>query len=320
MSDAILEDVSENEAEEAVNEEYVNDVRLDAIEALVENRAKEIQSEVDESILPDDDEAIENVDPEPEPETKEETILVKIDGEEVEKPLSEVVKSYQKDSTNGKRMEENALERKRLEKDRTDFEQEKASFKAPAPKPVELNENYVDELSAALDDLSLGDDEEKEAAALKLKELLSERGDNPAIPSEALISEATRQATKNVRMEIDYDNAQNKFVNDYPDIVNDTVLKGMFDKKLDEVIPYSITFDEAFEKAGAEVRQWKTELLKGYVKEDPKPTVSDKVALKERLPREPVSAGRTAVKAPAAKPETTQDVIARMRADRGQPL
>ncbi len=311
--EAIQEDVSEEVVEETVVETDIkqNDDRADAIEALASQREAEILAESGKQVeeeaeeaeeIPTDDDAT----PKPE-EPKEQLVKVKIDGEELELPISEVVKGYQKDATASKRLDQAAHERQELEQLHADIE---ARTKQEEAKEEQLSTDddltVAEKISTALDDMAVGSDEERLAAANALQELFG-RGDNPTIN----VDEIAQQAAQQTRLQMQYDNAQQQFANDYQDIVSDPTLHQMATNVLNDAIPKSQTYEEAFKTAGDTIRQWRDNLT-GTT------TVSDKVALKQRLEQEPNKIGSRAEPTPKQKPETPADIIAAMKAARGQ--
>lgn len=320
--DAIQQDVSEevqNEVTEVENTEVENkpvDVRHDAIEALAEQRAEEIAAEVEPEVV----EAVEEEPTEPEQEETERLIKVKVDGEEVELPLTEVVKGYQKDATASKRLDEVAEERRLLEKKEVELAEAMAKLESK-PEQEEQPSSDVDSSTAerladAIDELSVADNEaDRIKAATALKELLGGRGDNPAIQEDELVSQAARQATEEALLRIQYTNAQTKFAEDYQDIVEDPILYQMAVNAFQEAVPKSQTYDEAFKAAGEATRQWKEQLVS---KDREAHSMQDKKALKEQLEQDPVSIGSRAEKPPAKKPESPSDIIAAIAASRGQ--
>jgi len=309
--EAIQKDVSDEVAENATEdtvEPTAADARLDAIEALAEQRETEILAEANEEVIDESEEAAEEPTETEEDPEQEELVRVKVDGEEIELPISEVVKGYQKDATASKRLEQAAAERQELDAMRDELN-------ARANKPAEelpdegANSKLAEEIRSLYDDISVGTDEEVIEANKKLQGLLSGRGDNPAIQNDQVVSQAAQQ----VRQQIEYDSARSQFVDDYQDIANDPTLYQMAENVLSEAIPKSRTYEEAFKTAGDTIRQWKDGLT------GTQNVVSDKVTLKERLPKEPVSTGARAIPQPQKKPETPSDIILAMKASRGQP-
>lgn len=300
----VLEEVESNEK---IAIETAEDERYNAIEAMANQRAEEIAEEVSEVGEKEIEE--EPINP------IEKLVKVKVDGEEIELPLAEVMKGYQKDASGSKKLEQAAQERQQLDRDKAEFEALKQNYSPPEAEEAEIQPSddvdFTSKLRDAMDDLSIGSEQEQANAANVIKDLLG-RGDNPAIQEEQIVSQATKQATHDVLMEIQYNSAHEKFVGDYQDIVNDETLYRMAFDKFDAAVPQSGTYEEAFKKAGDEVRQW----MGGI---SGKSEVSDKIALKEQLSSEPTGVGTRAQRAPVKEPDTLSDIVLAMKAGRGQP-
>lgn len=311
--ETIQEDVSE-ESEAVVNEadNQAVDVRADAIEALADKREAEILAESGEDASDESDEAVEEPTDDEEvvqEETeKEPMVKVKVDGEEQELPLSEVIKNYQKEATADKRLREAAEERHRLEQLRNEIEQERS-------KPVEeeqLPDNDADltdaeRIAAAFDNLSYGTDDEKAEASRELKALLG-RSDNPTIPVEQITQQAAQQAI----YQMQYQEAEKRFLEGYQDIVSDPTLYQMAANEYSKQLQNAETYEQAFTAAGDAVRQWKDKLIGGASK------TSSRMELKQNLPKEPNKLGSRVESAPVEKEETPSDIIAAMARARGQ--
>ena len=313
--DTIPEDVLE-EVESVDNTENEEtkpvDKREDAIKAMAEQRALDIAAEVAE--LEPTEEAVDDT---------EQLIKVKVDGEELELSLEDVVKGYQKDATGSQRLTQAAEERKALDAEKEAFkleqEQHKEQLATQEAKPEQdqqlskdVDNDFVEHLRDAMDDLSVGSEEEQLKAATAIKELLG-RGDNPTIQEDTIVSQAAQQATESALAQIDFNEAKKKFVDDYQDIASDATLYQMATNAYYKAAPQSQTHEEAFKKAGDSIRQWRDGLVNNQ-----KDEVSEKIALKEQLPKEPVTSGKRAAPKPEEKEPTPSDIIAGMRAGRGQ--
>ena len=309
----VLEEVESVDNTENIEEKPV-DKRLDAIEAMADQRALDIAAEVEEFDPPK-----ETVKP------NEHLIKVKVDGEELDLTLEEIVKGYQKDATGSQRLTQAAEERKALDADREAFKLEQTQYKEQlATQEAEpeqdqqpsndVDNDFVEKLRDSMDDLSVGSEEEQLKAATAIKELLGGRGDNPAIQENEIVSQAAQQATERALAQIEFNDAKQKFVDDYQDIASDATLYQMATNAYYKAAPQSQTHEEAFKKAGDEIRQWRDGLVNNQ-----KDEVSKKVALKEQMAKEPTTVGKRATPKPEEEEPTTSDIIAAMKAGRGQP-
>jgi len=158
-----------------------------------------------------------------------------------------------------------------------------------------------------LDDIAVGDEEETLEAYKNLEALLNGRSDNPTIQ----VDEIAQQAAQQARLQMQYDTAQDAFTKDYQDIVSDPTLYQMANNVLEKAIPQSQTYEQAFKTAGDTIRQWRDNLT-GQTNQ------SNKLALKQNLEQEPNKVGSRAETAPKTKDESPSDIIAAMKAARGQ--
>lgn len=334
--EAATQEGVEDTDQEAVSK--VADVRQDAIEAIAEQREEEIQAEIDELNPPGEEgETTEEEsisEPEPEEEA-EQLVRVKVDGEEVEMPLSEVLKGYQKDATASKRLDQVASERQELDRQQEEFEikkaqgaEQQANVETTQPEQQDNQpSNDVDthavklRLANAYDDLSVAVEDDDRIKAVdeirEIEELLSGRGgDNPAINADEIAQQAAQQATKEVQIQMQHQNARTRFIDDYQDVVestaNDQLRTNAFNSLYSDALKTSKSYDEAFKKAGDDYREWN-----GVAASNGR---QDKIALKEKLETEPVKVGSRANPAPAKPAETQSDIIAGMRSGRGQPV
>lgn len=302
--DAIQEDVSEE-----VSEEQKVDDRLDFMEQLAERNHEERQDAAqDEEVV---DEELEEI---VEEEDTPQLVRVKVEGQEMELPIDEVVKGYQKDATASQRLEQAHRERQELEQLRQQLEEEKARFEQAQEKPVEEDQPSTDAEEARRiyeslqDAFEVGDQEEGVKA---IEELLN--GRTNAIPEQVDKDQIVNEATQHALQQIQYENAHQAFLSENEVIANDPVLYQMTMNVLKETVPLSQTYHEAFAKAGENVKQWVSGLQK------PQET-TDKLERKKNMAKEPSKAGSVATPRPEEKPETRADIIANMRKERGQPV
>lgn len=287
------------------------DARQELIDQMISSREAQIKDEVGEEFLdkitdddPKDDDLETDEDPPEEPKYK-----VKVDGEELELPLTEILKGYQKDQATSKRLAQAAQERQALEEERAELERlrvELESKKQPLP-PTENPVGNVDDPAHTLYQKLIygGEDEGVEA----LNELLSGRKQE-AIPKEQIVAEAANKAI----LQMQYNNAERQFLKDNPEIAGDATLYNIAMNVLQQAIPYSRTYDEAFTTAAQETKAW---LNKFSTKQE---AVSEKQQRKEAMAKEPARSNAKAESFPAQKAETASEIIVNMRKQRGLPV
>lgn len=317
--EAIHEDVSDEVAEnidEAAAAQQTGDYRSDAIEALAGQREAEILAESGSNADDEEEEEpIANDEHNQEAEEPEDPLVkVKVDGEEIELPMSEVVKGYQKDSTASKRLDQAAHERRELDLARAELDElveQNNKQEEQHPSNDDAN-NLAEKIRSLHDDIAVGNDEEVIAANKELQELQGGRG--AAATQEDIdlkILQATQQEVQKSLSAQQYETAKHEFINNNQDIVSatsgDQFRVQVFNEMLREELISSESNEQAFHKAGAEFRKWNNIA-----------TSQSKQQLKERLQKEPNSNGRMAVPSPKEKELTPSEIIAAMKTDRGQ--
>jgi hypothetical protein len=330
-NDAIHEDVSvagqgvDNANETAADDNNANARRLTPHAAALESIADKLYSDEEQpqGETEDDETKPPQGAQQTESSAQEQMVKVKIDGEEKELPLSEIIKSYQKDQAASKRLEQAAQEQQRLAEERRQLEEERARLRAEAealrnPKPNQA-ETQQQDTSQPSDDarriyesLMLGDEE---SGVKALTELLSKgRGtEAPTIPVEQVASEAAEIA----QARIDYNLAMRNFQQKYPDLAKDPDLNRMAVNLVNQTAPTSATYDEAFEKAATATREWvrkKVESL-GLAVQSP---ANERLERKQQLDNLPTASARQPTK-PAPKEESASEIVASMRRARGLP-
>lgn len=236
----------------------------------------------------------------PEPPA-EQTVKVKIDGEERELPLSEVVKGYQMSSTASKRLEEAALARKALEEERARLQQQ-----APPQAPdADGDEPGDDSVVQALDSMWEGD---RETAAHALRKALAEsKGDLPDIAAEVQRQIAAIQAQQ------EFEAANRHFQSEFADVDADPILRGYAVDIYQQAVRDGKSHMDAAIAGGTAARDW----LSGKIGAQQPSRTIDRSAAKARIDTVPVATGRaTPGKDPNAQ-ESASDVIAGMRKARG---
>lgn len=247
-------------------------------------------------------------------------VQVKIDGEVVELPLSEVVKGYQKDAVASRRLAQAAEERKRLEQERAEWErmrQAQPQGKGPQTEGGDAPsaEDDVDaQIRVAMAALTEGDED---AAAAALKALLGRGNATPQIDEEALAAKAAERIEAK-QAEKDRAETWDKFVSDNPRFADQNSKERQYGDYLFNTLygpqwqAGEISYREALEKCAVDVDT----VFKAPVSQDPKP---NKAARKESLDSLPVASGARAAQ-PVQQSETVDDVIMEMMRGRGQPV
>lgn len=274
--------------------------------------------------------------PKPEPEKIEtETILpatladdqwdkvkvkVKVDGQVVELPLSEVTKGYQKDAVASRRLAQAAEERKELEARKKELDDRETLLKAPPSAGPEAGDDKdVDsQIKVAMSALVEGDED---AAAEALKSILKGRRDTsttPVIDEEALLTKAEqriegkRQAEENAK-------AWDEFIGTSPAFADQTSKERQYGDYLfntkygPQIESGEISYREALTQAAQDV----TAVFQQQP--SPQPGVRQQAQQRKAAIDNLPTAGARAVKSAAAE-QTTDDILTEMRQMRGQPV
>lgn len=226
---AIHEDAFEqngNESAELDNAAEQINPRMEAMEAIAAGRRKSLEAD-GVTIEPDNEPAAAPViEAEPEDEqlaaqmgeddrhaVSEQMVKVKVDGEEMEIPLSEVTKSYQKDAAATRRLQEanRILEAARSHAVAVEQQQQSANLEAP----VNDENDRLGKIKEALSKLYEGDDD---GAAQGLLALLDKGA--PATQPVQLIDSASLAAE--VKQQLAFESAYEQAQSDYPELFADT--------------------------------------------------------------------------------------------------
>lgn len=278
-----------------------------------------IEGEVDDlgeegSETTDDDDSVDNT---ATPDNDDPQLYdVVIDGVESKVSIEDLTTNYQKRGHADNMMEEAATAQDQLKLDQAEWlvKKEQESLQEPVENAniSEMTIGRADELAVALDDLSVGSEQERIEAAKSILSMVSQgRGDNQAVTldQQEIVSQATEQATRQMQ----FQNAQVKFADDYKDLTSDPTLTAMADTIMREEAATSATYEEAFTKAGDKVRKWKDDLIGKQLSQKP-----NRKAIKADLPNEPVSRGKPAAAEPVDAEPSDSEIILQMRKDRGQ--
>jgi hypothetical protein len=163
-------------------------------------------------------------------------VRAKIDGEEIEVPLDQVMRQYQKHSTADRRLAEaTRLLREAEARTAQPTQQEPAAAPAQPPSTKEF-------LSA----LFTGDED---TAAQALDQLMQGRQPHAPIPDASAIA-------RQVKQQIEVESALSSFAEHYADVCADPYLADMADRILEQNLQAGEPFAEAIKAAGDGVRGW----------------------------------------------------------------
>ncbi len=249
-------------------------------------------------------------------------VRVKVDGQVVEMPLSEVAKGYQKDAVASRRLDQAAEERKALDalkKQLEERERQLAAAKAP-PSSEQDDEDVEAQIKAAMSALVDGD-EEKATNAIKSVFKGRREAATPTIDEEALVAKAA-QRIEEKRTTEDNAKAWDEFVNSNAAFADETSKERQYGDYLfntvygPKVEAGELSYREALSKAAQDVT---TVFHPQPQQQQPQPSArQQKEQRKAAIDNLPV-AGARAVRQPETE-QTTDDVLAEMRASRGQPV
>lgn len=308
--DAILKDVSEQDVLE--NQETEDTAKpLTERERLMEEIANRRSGESPEETQEE---------PEQEAETSPAMVRVKIDGQETDVPLQQVLAQYQKSNAADMRLEEAAKKHRQLaeweaklrqyEQDRTQTSDTPKASSTDAPTGV--NEDTVAALAKALQ--YDGEDEVKAALKGVLEQFKKEASPNkPDIDPSAIASavEAKLQAKAFEQARIA---AVQRFNSEFQDIAADPALHALADAETVRLFNDGHSRDpwEILRQSGENVRAWRGRISNVGASED------HRVEAKRMATRVPTQRTMRGTLAATEKPETRADVFAEMRRARGQ--
>ena len=287
--DATQEDQQQESKEQ--QQEQRSTPRMDAIEEIAERREEELRKEIGESV-----ESLytatqnAQIEPEHEPEpVKEEEpkYRVKIDGEEQEVPLSEILRGYQKDSAASRRLEDAARRQKELDEREERLREQEARL-SNVPDTQEDEETATD-TGAFLDALYEGDRE-------KAEKLLKDLGIGRRTATQEQINPAEVAAL--VKQQIAVDGAFEMFKRDFQDVLGDPYLVKIADQFLDEARASGTPEAEAIIQAGNKTRDWVKQFAPAPAQSQDT-SRADKLHRKEGMTRMPTAnAARSGTQAP----------------------
>lgn len=257
-----------------------------------------------------------------------------VDGKEEEVGIDQLIANYQKGKAADKRLAEAAAAKREAErilaslehtrKDAADDSDEGATskqYKQPLPAAGETAPSVKDALSRFAAAIYEGDEE---AAAAILEPLLEEKrraDDKDADATSVDLAAISRQ----VRLDMEWDQALSAFASKNQDIAADETLVGIWQANLNAAAAQSTTPADAVAEATRLTREW----LGKITPSNPKPREADVPNLEERRQRKEqakrLDLGRPSnIAAPSdksnndTKPQSGSDIVANMRKQRGQ--
>jgi hypothetical protein len=240
-------------------------------------------------------------------------VRVKVDGQEKEMPLSAVTKGYQKDAVASQRLAQAAQERKELEQRKLDLDERERQLTAGGASLSAEDADVDAQVAAAMAGLVEGD---VEAASAALKSILAGRGTAPPVIDEAAIIAKAKSSLREEEAALAQEAVMADFFTANPVFADETSKERQYGDYL-FVTKYGplmesgqISYREALDQAAGEVM----EVFKGK-EVNPRQQKIDRKATIDNLP---VAGARSTRQAPAQ--ETTDDILAEMRRERGQPV
>lgn len=239
-------------------------------------------------------------------------VRVKVDGQEVELPLSEVTKGYQKDSVASRRLEDAAAQRKELDARKLELDAQEQLLTAGTV--VGVNDPaFRDQIKASLEALSEGDVDQ---AVNALAEVLT-TGRQTATPQQV----DTDAITAQVKSQLEHDATWENFVSSNEAFADETSKERIFGdalytrKYLPMIEAGQISYREALTETAKEVKAAFTPAAA-----PPPPPLTDrqkKEIRKQSIDNLQVAVGARDVTDPP-KTETAVDVLERLKGWRGQ--
>ena len=243
----------------------------------------------------------------------------KIDGQEVETPIEQMTRSYQKGAAADRRLEEAGRKQRELEAKEASLSQREQAFlqqmnalnqkKEEGALSKDGFEEKADKLLAAL---TMDDDEARKAVVDVFKSL----SPNVPVDESALMEKATRNALaaieqreaqkRQAQLEADRLAANARFEKDFKDVIEDPIAYAAAAKLANakwaerpDAAPWEIASE-----VGSEIREWKKASLPEKRRELPSITPRT-VSARASIGRDP-------------KPQTRGDILAEMKKSRGQ--
>lgn len=254
---------------------------------------------------------------------------VKIDGEEQVLTADQMKRGYQKDATASKRLEKVSLRAKELDQREEELKRREEELEKRAKQPAAPvvtddkggeHLSLEDDVKKFLNAFYGGNEEEAQAA---LTELLATGRTAPVQQAQeegATQTKAVDEETvaKMVRDELLWEEARDKFREEYEDVWKDPHLAHMADDFLTEELDVTGSYKEAFTNAGNRVREWmKDKGLAPTPKKDGETTRQEREAKKRQLDTVEDAGTVSDTGLQEEKPQSVSDTIAAMAASRG---
>lgn len=231
-------------------------------------------------------------------------VKTKVDGQEILRPLAELVRIEQKESAASQRLIQAAKMREEAERLLAQAQQARAVPPTPNTPPADadaaaLGKEFLNAIYAG----------EEEKALQAFQKLYGPGRDN-ATPDAQTIA-------RQVKQQIDTETALQRFGEQFPEIVADPYLADVADRFLAAELEFGTGFTEALNKAGTTTRDWLRQKTGASVPPPPTPTSrSEKRERKESIDTLP-SVSATAASSREPVTQSIPEVLDEMRKARG---
>jgi len=241
--DAIREDAQETESKDVEQAEQRSNPRMDAMEEIAAKREQAMNEELG---ITEEAEQEEPEKPDAKEEPEEQKYRVKVDGEEMEVPLSEILRGYQKDSAASRRLEEAARRQKELDDREAALNARQSAVEQKIEPVIESKPVTTEALLDAIYDGNRDEAAKLFAEFAKGREIATPEQIDPT------------QVAALVKQQIVVEDALDKFAVDYSDVVKDPYLANLADSFLDAELKSGThrTYSEALKAAGDKTRDW----------------------------------------------------------------
>lgn len=231
-------------------------------------------------------------------------VKTKVDGAEVMRPLSELVRIGQKEAAVNKRLEQAAQMRQEAERllaqaqQGTPGAEPQKTTVAPASNAAPTGKEFLDAIYAG----------EEDKALAAIQQLLGTRRDDA--------TSDTQSIARQVKAQIETEAALDSFGGQYPEIVADPYLADVADRYLAAELEMGTPFRDALSKAGNATRDWLKQKAGSVGTPTTPTTLSEKRTRKQSIDHIP-SIHATAATSREPAPQTVADVLDEMRKARG---
>lgn len=232
-------------------------------------------------------------------------VKAKVDGEELEVSLDEVLRHYQKNGAADKRL----AEATRLLREAQEVAKKVEPDVVPeAAKPADVDDTAINDFVESLWD------SDKDRAKESLRKFMAGRQQQAPTLDPMKIAE---QIAPTIQKQLAVENALEQFREANPDIIDDPYLSSITERFWAEEVSAGKDQVKALKDAGVKTRDWlKSKGIGSGVTVPPTVARDEKLKRKAGIDVLPTTSAR-AVGSSAEAPQTTQDVIAGMRKARG---